>query len=301
MIKKTLIVLFALLAIPFLVETRTEGFISSNLYFSLPVKIDHHVSEKYNCSEKEHEEIVNQTYRYLGKGTQFYVFESLDNKYVIKFLRPHQLKPKFWVHLLHFPKFLDLYRKQEILHRKQKCEKTLKACSVAFERMRERLGLKGMYLKDGSDKQLKIKSKLGHWFTIDLGSTCYIIQKKADAFLDTALLQARDNSTQEVEKILDLFIEGISFRFKHQISNTDPNVFSNFALLDDRVVEVDFGDFFDNGELLPPPFFAHEINRYAKSFTKWATINAPDVLNYFDKRLEEELQKYEKYYEEKTL
>lgn len=301
MIKKIILLLVLVFIVTFCVESRTDGFITSKLYFTLPVKVDRAVYEKFNCSEKMHDQIIDQPFTYLAKGTQFFVFESADKNYVIKFLRPKLLQPKSWVYLLHFPKFLDLYRKEEILHRKQKCQKTLRACFIAFEKIGDRLGLLGMYLKNQSNKRLNVKSKQGHRFSIDLGNTCYIIQKKADMFLDSALLSAKQNSQEEVEKIIDLFLQGITYRCKHQISNTDPNVFSNFALLEGHVVEVDFGDFFDNEILLPPPLFTHEINRYAKSFKKWAKLHLPEVLPYFDEKLREELQEYEKYFEKNTF
>lgn len=297
--KKYIIFLLLLGILPLAIEKRTDGFTVQALYFTLPIAIDCSTIEKQNFEDEEHIKVLEQEYVYLGKGTQFYVFESADKKYVIKFLRDHHLKPKLWVHFLRFPNFLDLYRKEEILHRRQKCEKTVKACFVAFERMQKRLGLLGLYFKKPTSHKLKVRDKIGRKYQIDLSNTYYVIQKKADAFLAEALNNA--TSQNDVEKIVDLFLEGITYRCQKQISNTDPNVFSNFALLEDHVVEVDFGDFFDNGSLIPPPLFNHEISRYAKSFRKWANKNMPEILLYFDERLQVELKKYRSHYEDQTF
>lgn len=297
--RKYLLLLLILCFVPFLVEKRTDGFTVQSIYFTLPVCIDCSKIEKENFPEKEQEKILSQEFSYLGKGTQFFVFESADKKYVIKFLRDHNLKPKFWVHFLQYPNFLDQYRQEEILHRKQKSAKTIKACVVAFERMKERLGLLGIYFKKPNAKTLLVRDKIKRSYQIDISNTYYIIQKKADVFLADALLNA--TRLEETQKIVDLFLEGITYRCQKQISNTDPNVFSNFALLEDHVVEVDFGDFFDNGSLLPPPLFYHEINRYAKSFKKWAKENMPEIISYFDERLEVELEKYKVNFENQTI
>lgn len=296
MLKKILLIFLVLIGLSFLIKERTGGFLVDRIYFSLPS-----IEKGIFCTNIEKvDTILDQSFRYLDKGTQFFVFESEDKQHVIKFLRDHHLKPKFWVHLLRFPKFLDHYRKTEISHREEKCRKTTKGCQIAFERMQEKLGLVAMFFSANVQKSITVFDKIGRKHWIELKKTHFIIQKKADYMLEEALLSAK-GEREKLFSLVDLFFKGITYRCKKNICNSDPNVFKNFALINDSVVEVDFGDFFDNGKTLRPELFHHEINRYAKSFRKWASKNMPQILPCIDQQLEKELAQYKKEYEEKTI
>jgi len=297
MIKRMIFILSFLVILSFVLELRTDGFITSNIYFKLPEQTQDPIVDDFTEIDKA----LSQPYRYLAKGTQFYVFESQDGKYVIKFLRENHT-PKLWVHLLKFPTFLDLYRKREVLYRKEKCQKTINGCHVAFEKMKNRVGILGLFFTHNINKCLTIFDKIGHKFKVDLSKAHFVIQKKAEMMLDQALTFAYQEKDQEkVVEIIDSFLEHISYRCKKNICNSDPNVFRNFGIINDRAVEIDFGNFFENDTPLRPPLFYHEMTRYTKAFQKWINKNMPSFQSYVEKRVEKELDLYTQDFEKATL
>lgn len=280
------------------IERRTDGFRMDRIYFDLSIPV---VNLEQDSSIIH--EILDQPFTYLDRGTQFFVFESKDKKHVIKFLSPLHLKSQFWVNFLCFPPFKQykeaIYKKKE-----KKCLQTVKACFLAYDRLKENLGLEFIHFGSNSQfhKHILIYDKLGHRHLVDLSKTHFIIQKKAEAFIGSALLSAYKNKDDhKVHAIIDSFLENISYRCKKNVRNTDPNVFKNFAIIGNRVVEVDFGDFFAENKVIDPPLFIHEIDRYARSFRKWANKNIPETLTYFEQKLNQEMDFYEKEYSKQVL
>lgn len=288
LIKSVAKILFLLVAMFFIsegIKKRTHSFTIANII------CDRSEFSKKQCycpySEKV-DQILNQEFTYLDRGTQFYAFESMDKKHVIKFIRMDRLRPKWFYQFLLFPTFIDRFRLEKLQDRERKRIKTFDACYLAYERLKDQTGLIYVQLSPSDiDKSLTIYDKLGRKFTLDLDNTCFAIQKKVKLLPDAI-------KTEDPKQVIDSFIEGITYRCKKGVSNTDPNVFKNFGFLDGKAIEVDFGDFFDNHHLIEPRLYRHEIMRYVEKFRSWAIKEHPLLISYFDQKVQNEIEEYKK-------
>ncbi len=217
--------------------------------------------------------LFNQSFYYLARGTQFFVFESEDKKYVLKFLRSDRLEG--------FNKSIFKLKKQK----KQKAKRDIfTACNLAFLNIPESTAILGMHLKKTKDLlKVTLRDHLGRKRQIDLNLYAFVVQKNGKN-LKTILEKAKKTKNEfYAEMLINSFFDLINNRIKKNISNSDPNFFDNFLVVNGKIKEMDFGDFFFNPALKNHgPAYFHEILKFSTPFRKWFIENWPDMLEVFD-------------------
>lgn len=237
------------LSLPTLYKELTHGFRLSKLYIApgqpATVSVDY-------------KELFDQPFHYLGKGMQFFVFESEDKKIVIKLFK----KP---------PKNSCIDR----------IEKTFEACRLAFSLAREETGLLFIHLSKTSNELpiLQMKNRLGLSFSLPLDSYSFVIQKKAEPFFDT-LLQALQKN--EAGPLIDSYLALIASRASKGICNTDLLLKNNFGFLGSEALEIDFGNY-----LYAPEQKSQEFRLFANRLRRFLKKNAPDYLPIYDQKVSE--------------
>jgi hypothetical protein len=95
--------------------------------------------------ERLMKEVLNQTFYYLGSGTQFYAFASQDDKYVIKFFKMHKILPKNWLRDFPFSLF-EKYRLDNVEKKQAILENVFRSLKTAYEVLHEESGLFYLHL-----------------------------------------------------------------------------------------------------------------------------------------------------------
>lgn len=198
-----------------------------------------------------------QPFHYIDKGSQCYVFESEDQKVVIKFFR----FSKPWSSLKIFTLF--------------------NATHIAFERLKEETGLLYIHLNPtelGLPK-LRCKDAIGRTYYLALDECRFAVQKKVQKF-ESAMAEALKRPELMKER-LDQFVELLFARTAKGVFNSDPSLSRNFGFLGDRAIELDFGNY--------RPMIPHtkevEIERYAERLRRYLKQNAPEWVSYLDSRI----------------
>lgn len=272
----------------------TRGFRYAKIHAELSYSPSWEVEELSPSKSLEIKNILSQEFRFLDRGTQFYVFASRDGKYVLKFFRFDRLKPPFWVSRhIPFHEYLSAGYQQSY---EGKLNQTMKACLMAYQRLKKQTGL--IYLHLNHTENLKqtttLVDCLGRRRDMDLNGVSFILQKKFEP-LKSVMKRARDTKDTAWQKeIISSFFHLLIERSKANICNTDPDVFHNFGYLEDRVVEIDFGDYFEDKKLQRPFIFDVEIDKYAKKFRKWLEKHIPERVAYFDESRKKAVAAYSK-------
>lgn len=203
--------------------------------------------------------ILDQPFRYIDKGSQAFVFESQDGKYVIKFFRYDRPFSE--------SKILALFN----------------ASKLAYDLLKEETGLIYIHLNEtpSSLPTLHCKDAVGRGYQFRLDECRFAIQKKAKTF-QVAIREARRDSAL-MQKRLDQFIDLLVARTGAGVFNTDPSLGRNFGFLEMRAIEIDFGNY----QLLSNHSKAVEIERYGHRLRKLLSEEAPEWVSYFDQRLKE--------------
>lgn len=202
--------------------------------------------------------ILDQPFHYLGKGVQFFVFESADSQYVLKFIKHHRTSPRFW------------FSQNKV---EKRTKKIIQSCELAYHHLKNETGLVAIHLKPNSDEKHEVTlfDGIGIAHLIDLNQTSYILQKKGES------LSKRPLTPTDIDSLIDL----IKNRYEHGIVNKDPRP-RNFGFVASTPFEIDLGSF-----TRPiPERLSHAFEKEQLKWKTWLETYDPALAEYFTLQME---------------
>ena len=214
----------------------TCGFKLAKMRLEQPFRSDWVVEGEIPCA------ILEQPFTYLDRGAQCYVFASQDDKYVVKLFR---------------------YDQRQKVDTQEKIEHLFKACTLAYNKAREETGLIFLHLNctEGELPILHATGPIGQSLRIPLDRYRFAIQKKATPF-GKAMCDAE--SPEAMQKLINAFLATLRSRIDKGLRNSDPAIGRNFGFLDGRAIEIDFGNYSENG--IPEE---EEMQMYLRRLQTW--------------------------------
>ncbi|MDN3506477.1 MAG: hypothetical protein P0S96_04535 [Simkaniaceae bacterium] len=222
------------------------------------------------CSEVD-ERLLDQSFTYLGKGGQSYVFASDDGQYVLKVFRSSRLK--ILQLLSHFSSHFSV--KKEKLE--EEMRQTLESYQLAFEELKEETALVAVHLDRHEELHgtLSIIDNLKIRHTMDPNLIPFVIQRRATLVKE----KMKENpSKTHFESLLTL----LRAKKEAGIEDSDPNLSKNFGFIGDRAVQIDPGRFTRTGSL--------NLDRLKESkddFQHFLNAHHPELSNDFNTLFEE--------------
>ncbi len=180
---------------------------------------------------------IDQPFYFLGSGGQCYAFVSQDNTYVIKFFKLHHMRP--------LPSFMDtLYPPLSSSHQERK-EHIFGSCLIVDKHFKEYTGTLYVHINPTTtlNKQLTIIDNLGIAHTIDLDSTPFIVQKKADLAYPTLKKLLKSHQYDKARVCIRSLLSLIQSRSDKGIADKDPIIKRNFGFIETQAVEIDIGSY----------------------------------------------------------
>jgi hypothetical protein len=235
-------------------------------------------------------QILDQKFKYFSKGSQTYVFISEDKKYVLKFLALNKYEEPFRRKLFGF---LKSYRKKRKANRFRNFKSAIKSYKLAFENLKEETGILYTHFeRTDLNKKVTLIDNLGSSYKIDLNSTFFIIQKKADLLKPKIKKLSKKEllKKDEMKKILKDYID-LSYKVvKKGIINRDSS-FKNSGYIENSFVEIDLGRFFKIENSNKKTFFKN-LEKYHFIYRRFLKKNYPDLLVFFDEEVEKLKKEY---------
>ncbi len=264
-----------------------QGFSLQEIRSSIP--LDYAPLELSLEREEEIKQALAQPYRYLAKGCQFYVFESSDGKYIIKFLKYKHLRKEPFVALTCLP-LPDIWRgacMTKIACRQQRLDKLFSSIKIAYDDLPMETGLLFYHFNRSPFLQgkLEIRDPLGLRYKIDLDAYDYLIQKKANSV--KSCFENSDNRPDEIRKRIGQLIEIVEVQCSKGIINTDRAFVQNVGFSPDetRALLIDIGQFVKEEGIKDEKSIAEERGRRLRSLRGWMERHFPHLLPYVDERL----------------
>ncbi|MGR3973623.1 MAG: hypothetical protein QRY72_03525 [Candidatus Rhabdochlamydia sp.] len=177
--------------------------------------------------------ILSQPFHYLNAGARSYVFESEDKNYVIKFFISKQ--PRLGIK--------DLFRFEKREQRWQKVKKICDAYVLAYQEMKDDTALVYLHLNHTSSlsKTVKLIDKLHRVHFVDLDHTEFVIQKKAELFLDRMKRLQKNQDVEGMNQALSQMMTLLERREKKGVADQDKGAFHNFGFIGSKVVQIGIG------------------------------------------------------------
>ncbi len=224
-----------------------------------------------------------QPFRYLGKGTQFYAFESADGKYVLKFLKHKHLHPWKWLESVPLPSFLRRISKAKIQRRKERVQRLFSSCKLAYDEMSAETGYLFIHLNrtPALEMQVTLIDPLGLKHVIELDQHEYVVQKKA-VLVKEAFACAQ--SEAEVRHLVDLLIEALTHRADMGIIDRDRAFVQNIAFDSggSRALFIDPGQFCKASEPLTKEIRKAEMKKRLGNLRMWTETHFPQYVPVVD-------------------
>ena len=244
--------LFVSLILSMTAVYRTDGFLEE--------KIEGVVKDKQNYSAQESiHPILSQTFRYLSKGRQSFVFESEDGQYVLKFFNRDYFEMPWYGFFVHEKE----KRKRDL--RRSFFENSYE---IAFQELGEEI----LYLHMAKSQNLppiKIKTKDKRMSLIDSNQVAFVLQTKGEPFYPTLQKIYQLGGEEALSLEIEKFVKQIHVRIEKGIADADSDVKNNWGYVKGRIFHLDPGRLYYDPELNDPHRKEQEVERSTRSLKKW--------------------------------
>lgn len=267
----------------------TDGFsianITSNHTFNPAWEPQALTQDEYSVVEKA----LGQTYTYLGKGHQAYVFESADHQFVIKFLKFQKYTIGSWFETVPLPGFLSDWRQKKIRHKDHKRDALFRSWMIAFNDLKGQTGVLMIHINETKDlnKTIAIVDKMGRHFDIKLDDHVFLLQRKADMLATVIEGYVAKGQNQNAQEILDKLLEMYLMEYRRGVEEKDRYIVRNTGILDGRPIHIDMGRFIRDNNLKKPEVYTKELVWKTTLLKAWLEKYYPQLSLYFNQRLEQ--------------
>ncbi len=265
----------------------TEGFSLSKITTSHPLTTENPNS----LSQEEQAEIaqlLDQPFYFYKKGGQCFAFIGEDGETIIKFFKQHHIRFWNWLSTARFPFSLDYLRIKLLKkHRHQTAPYLFQSAKFAYENLKEETGLVYLQLNNGVsiEKKLTIYDKLHIAHTIDLNQFQFAVQQKAAPVFRKFRILIKQNNLEPCKRYIDSMIDLILTRSQQGIADRDFNLWTNFGLLETRMIEIDIGSFHAEESLKDPQVTKAELIFQTAEFKRWLKKKSPELASYFAEKV----------------
>ena len=238
-----------------------------------------------NAEEKQDlDHILKQKFTFFAKGSQAYVFISEDQKYILKFLNQHKLKPRTW--LAYIPLSFNPYYKQLGLTKKI-CRETFKSCKIAYLNFKEETGLIYVHLNSSKDlnKKVVIYDKNGDPHSVNLDKTSFFVQNRAQMIYLRISELMRAGDIEQAKNIITSVFSLIDYLGKKGVVDNDPVLGRNFGLINDKAVQIDIGTMHIDPHSAETLGYKDHVPHITHGFQTWLEKNYPELLPHFQEKL----------------
>jgi hypothetical protein len=253
----------------------TDGFSIHQMTSTLPPcpQFDVPLSQE---KKEQLQIILDQKFYYLGKGCQFYVFESEDGEYVVKFLKHKHLRLYSGLNNLPMPQKLRELSKAKIAHRMERVERLFTSCHLAYEKMPEETGLIFIHLNriPATEKNVTVVDKIGCNHTIALDEYEFFVQKKGISLKDVFSRIDEKDIPNKVQELANLVLA----RCEKGIRDRDQAFVQNIAFTDRGAIFTDFGQFYEDPTILQVEEQSKDLKRRIDSLRLWTDDHFPNYL-----------------------
>lgn len=257
----------------------SDGFNIHQMTSSLPPCPQFEVSLT-DEQKKELQSFLSQPFKYIGKGCQFYAFESADGKVVLKFLKHKHLRPFTWLKSIPMPRKMREMSNAKIERRRLRVENLFSSCKLAYDEMLKETGLLYVHLNrvPALEKEVVLIDKLGLKHPIQIDDFEYVIQKKAVSVKEVF---SQILSEKELRKRIEQLIVLVTSRWEKGIADRDRSFVQNVAFCEEGAIFIDTGQFYKD------PHFSLEadMRKRLANLRGWAERHFPDYIPIIDSYL----------------
>lgn len=247
---------------------------------TITYKLDYHPDWDFpfTVQDEEHvKAILNQPFRYLGKGGQIYAFESADGQYVLKFLKFKYLRSRISNQLISAIPLYEDWKTNEHQRRMRKVYRLYKGYKMAYEMNNENSGLVYLHFNPTFHKfnTVVLIDKLGLKHFVDLDQVFFIVQKKGKLF-DELLIELLDQGNiAEASSRISGFFDMYMNQYKKGLYDLDYGALHNIGFVGERPMHIDMGRMTLDEKMKQKMNQKQDLELVIKRMEKWLNKRYP--------------------------
>ena len=270
-----------------MLELSVESFYESSIRLKTWPKTEYsNLACKYSTEQVRN--ILDQPFTYLGKGRQFFVFESACGKYVLKFIKCQRVNTPPLVKHFPLPKVLDDIRDERLQEKQKRIEGIFSSSFLAATELSENTGVIYAHLSTNPDveKEVEVIDKLGRSHRILLDNYPFVLQEKAEYVIPTFDRLINKRKYDEVQKRMDQLIKLLVNDAKAKVYDVDSGAImrDNIGFLQDKAIHVDIGTFIRQDNDLTPAYL-HKHLRRLDPLLSWISEKDPKLAQVFQEKI----------------
>lgn len=232
---------------------------------------------------------LNQSYSFLAKGGECYVFQSQDGNYILKLFKCHHFTSLNWADSIPlFGESLKQKKHHFLEKRRFLAHRFWKSC-LLFYNLPKKEAL--LYLQITpcmkEKKVIVLYDKIGIKHELPLHLVPFALQKKVDLFLPLFRKDLKEKNWEKARNKIEKAIGAYGDLILSGVYNCDPEMKRNLGWLEDKAIFFDLGSLED---LKLNPAILADIRGYLRKSTlrlqKVLTQEAPSLLPYYEEQIE---------------
>jgi hypothetical protein len=281
---KFLLFVCAFIGVALFCKKQTDGFridkISSKLRFHPEWEVKRPEPQDLLHIKK----ILRQPFRYLGKGAQTFVFASADGKYIIKFFRYDHMGDAPFLKKLPFKR-----AERRVARLQNKLNQDFTSYKLAYDHMKEETALLYVHLNKTDDLGQKIEliDKLGISHCLPLDGLEFVVQRKATLLYPALNTLIHKGQEKEGKELISCLIALLVKRCQKELFDKDPDLLTNFGVVEGKVVQIDPGRFKKDPSESKDRHYKDEIIRITDKLHLFLKQESLALAEELEKQLEE--------------
>ncbi len=292
-----------------LIELTTWGFCLQKIFAP---DLRYNPAWEVSPLKDEHalDDLLDQPYFFLRAGSECFAFLSEDGQTVIKFFKLDYTRPFYfrrglflenhadlagtlsttYSDLPTMPTFVDTMAKRLLGMREFRIGRTMRSLKFAYDHLKEETGLIYLHLNPTHHlhKTLILFDANSIAHHVNLDTTHFVLQHRAHSLTTFFLKAKRSKNDLQAQQGIDSFMQLILGRCKKGFADRDA-INRNFGFIGTQSIETDSGSFISYPPMQQPRLYKQELFFTTLELREWIVKHYPDLLPYFDTKLEEEL------------
>lgn len=229
--------------------------------------------------------ILDQPYKFLGRGGQVFAFVSEDENYVIKIIRYDLLTPTLLMRLKGYF-FKDSFA---YIRKNKRYNEAMQSYYNSHNDLSDVTNILYTHLvkQKGLQKKIALKDRLGKTYSIDLNSIGFVLQKKARLLGHVLLDLKKTNDNKRICEILEEYLCLLKNRSDKGFWIKDHNQsLNNYGFIDGKLFEIDVGSYRLKNDK-DSAFIKKNNLDHLKRLHLWIRDNVNECLGFFDTKINE--------------
>ncbi|HEY5259831.1 MAG TPA: hypothetical protein VIJ46_04215, partial [Rhabdochlamydiaceae bacterium] len=158
---------------------------------------------------------------------------------------------------------------------------------IAYEELRTETGLIYMHLNktDIFHKKVKVWDRIGVARTLDLDTTQFLLQHKAQLAPEKLLQLRREGNLDEAKHCVDVLLSHHKLCCAKGIVDRDPVLERNFGFVGDKAIEVDLGSYIKDPFTATTAGMKKQLFFATLDFKQWMEKNYPELKDYLEEKI----------------